>query len=130
MKMSATILNFKVFYSQIIKQRIIALCLRVGVVNEDCLYVNERSYYLVNKYWFFVKLWNYEKNLFLFWTDRELKLSGNRIREFPVEVISLPRLKFLDLSVNEIQTIKPIGFENFQVRFWFVKDLLAILGIL
>jgi hypothetical protein len=49
---------------------------------------------------------------------RELKLSGNRLKEFPEEVVSLKRLKFLDLSLNEIETIQATqnGFEHFQVN--------------
>ncbi len=52
---------------------------------------------------------------------RELKLSGNRIREFPEELVSLPRLKFLDLSLNEIETLQStqVSFENFQVKTVF-----------
>ena len=48
---------------------------------------------------------------------RELKLSGNRLKEFPEEVISLKRLRLLDLSINDIQTIHAteLVFEHFQV---------------
>ncbi len=55
---------------------------------------------------------------------RELKLSGNRIREFPEELISLPRLKFLDLSLNEIETLQAtqVSFGNFQVKTVLLKS--------
>jgi Leucine-rich repeat (LRR) protein len=55
---------------------------------------------------------------------RELKLSGNRLQEFPSEVVSLPRLKLLDLSLNELKTVQSTqaGFEHFQVaKYIFVK---------
>ncbi|MGA3541559.1 COR domain-containing protein [Micromonosporaceae bacterium DT194] len=53
---------------------------------------------------------------------RTLKLSNNRLREFPTELLGLPRLASLDLSGNQISSIPPEISELKGLRTLRIND--------